>query len=247
MSINLKLTALYSEYWDELIGEAEHVSNITHPLLIEVDETKFSDAHYKVMIFGQETDGWHGEFPKKENQLSIEKLMSCYKKYFYSNRCPRRPFWNSANFKHFETTLTKYFQDKGKKTGFIWNNLSKIGKVSSGKAGKGIRSLELKYLDVIKREVEILKPDIIIFTTGHSRDHYINRAFGNDRVEFIYPSIKFDTIGKSFQDKNNIAKLRLLDFPEITAIRVEHPNRRTTDNNLISNILIDSICHKQKI
>ncbi len=89
--------------------------------------------------------------------------------------------------------------------------------------------------------MEILNPEIIIFTTGQSRDNYIKRAFDEEKVKFIYPSITFDGINNSYLDKNNIAKVHLLDFPKITAIRVEHPNRRTTDNKLITDILIDSL------
>lgn len=240
MHINDKLRDLYFTNWDDLQIEAGKINNITHPLLIYLNEDEYLTSEVKVMVFGQETDGWHGKFPREDNALSVDELMKSYQKYFYSNRSSKRPFWNKSNFKHFETVITKYFKLQGKSTAFVWNNLSKIGKVSRGKSGPGIRSLELKYLDVIKKEVEILKPEIIIFTTGHSRDKYIERAFGKDSVEFEYPSLAFKGLPTSYIDKNNIAKIHLSEFPQITAIRVEHPNRRTTDNNLITDIIIDS-------
>ena len=82
MGINNQLKELYSGNWGELESEAKGISNITHPLLIKVDETIFCNSDIKVVIFGQETDGWQGKFPNEDSPLSVDGLMDKYQKYY---------------------------------------------------------------------------------------------------------------------------------------------------------------------
>ena len=239
MKINEELNELYSRKWDALENDSRLISNITHPLLIQVDEAEFCDSNIKIMIFGQETDDWCGDFPIGGSPLSVWKLMDVYQKYHESESKGKNriSFFNRRNFKYFEEELSKYFEIKGEKSIFLWNNLSKIGKTSRGEATEKIREVELNYLNVIRKELKILKPDIIIFSTGCSRDKYINEVFGKKNVEFEYPDLSFGSLASSYEIKSIIAKVNLKEFPDILCIRVEHPNRRTLDNSVIINVI----------
>lgn len=238
MKLNDQLAELYSKNWSELEMKAKSTANITHPLLIKVNEEKYLESDIKVMIFGQETDGWHGEFPREENPSTVERLMSAYESYYYGvKNKSKRPFWNNRNFKYFENKITKHFKEKNKNVAFLWNNISKIGKTSRGRATGNIRELELKYLKVIEDEIEILKPDIVIFSTGVSRDKHIEDAFGRENVEFEFPKLFFNGTNSFYETKDMIVKVQLTSFPNICAVRIEHPNRRTLSNSLIFNII----------
>jgi len=240
MNINSSLEKLYTENWNNLENTAKDISNIAHPLLIKVDEGIFCKSDIKVIIFGQETDGWYGKFPRENTPISVKELMDEYHSYYYkSKKKGKRPFWNRNNFKYFEEKISQYFELKNITTAFIWNNISKIGNTGRGKAKKDIRGLEIKYFKVIENEMKILNPDIIIFTTGHSRDKYIIEAFGKDHVEFEYPKLAFGSMQQSYETKKMVAKVKLANFPKIHAIRIEHPNRRTLSNSLIFNVLKD--------
>ena len=240
MGINSQLKELYSGNWGELESEAKGISNITHPLLIKVDETIFCNSDIKVVIFGQETDGWQGKFPNEDSPLSVDGLMDEYQKYYYKSKNKnKRPFWNRSNFKYFEDEISKYFEPQGKKSAFIWNNISKIGKTTRASATGDIRKAELTHFKVVENELKILNPDIIIFTTGCSRDRYIKDAFGKENVEFEYPKLSFGSMSSSYETKSMVAKVNLANFPNICSVRVEHPNRRTLSNSVIFNVIKD--------
>jgi len=64
-------------------------------------------------------------------------------------------------------------------------------------------------------------------------------AFGKNSVEFEYPQLSFSDSGIKYKSTNLIAKVKLHNFPETCAIRIEHPNRRTLDNILIFDFLKD--------
>jgi hypothetical protein len=201
------------------------------------------NSDIKVVIFGQETDGWHKNFPDKVSPLSVDELMDKYQEYYYkspkSSKKNKRPFWNKKNFKYFENEISKYFELQGKKSAFIWNNISKIGKTTTGKATRDIRKAELTHFKIIENELKILDPDIVIFTTGCSRDQHIKDAFGKDNVEFEYPKLSFGSMSSSYETKSMVAKVNLANFPNTCSVRVEHPNRRTLSNPVIFNVVKD--------
>ena len=210
MSINVKLRKLYEEKWIILENKAKEIAEISHPLLIKVDEEKFTNSDIKILIFGQETDGWFDKFPNK----NIDEIMNEYHQYLtYSNDKDRRPFWN---------------------------NISKIGKTTRGEPTGAIRNIENKYFNIIVPEIEILKPDIIIFTTGYKRDWYFEEKLG--KVKFIHPRLVFsDANNEGVITERMVSKVQLEKFPNIIAVRTEHPNRRTLEKQIILDTIIEMI------
>ncbi|MDA7918250.1 hypothetical protein N9B20_01175 [Mariniblastus sp.] len=235
--MNRLLKELYDSYWNQLILAANKAEiNAAYPLLIKVCQ-KYVDADLKVMIVGQETDGWCGQLSKADK--SVEEVMEKYSKYLYEEVKDKnkRPFWNIKNFKFFETEITKHFSN-GKSVEFVWNNISKIGRDKRGKPSRDIRDLELNHFNVFRKEFKILNPGLVIFTTG-KRDDYIKRHFGPE-VSFISVlNLKDGTMGK--ETKNLIAEVRLPNFSNVKAVRVEHPNRRSLDNAITLQV-IKNLC-----
>jgi hypothetical protein len=78
MNINKQLRNLYQKNWDNFIESGKKLKSPTptNPLLIQVDEDVFNKSDIKVMIYGQETWGWH------EFSTPIEEGMDRYKKFF---------------------------------------------------------------------------------------------------------------------------------------------------------------------
>ena len=225
MSINEKLKKLYSEQWGDLTEKSKSVESAC-PFLIKVDD-QYEKSDIKVMIVGQETDGWAGNF--SANEKSIDDLMH---KYYDYKRDMHRPFWNKRNFSFFEDELIKHFSEKS--VSFLWNNISKIGKIGTGKPGSEIKELERGYFNVLCEEFNILGPDLVIFTTG-SRDSYIKHHFGGNS-KFI-PKLCFEDSGPLEGTKKVIAEVELEKFPEICAVRVQHPNRRALENSVILSVI----------
>lgn len=229
--MNPALENLYSSKWDSLLEAASVLpSKAANPLLIKVDQT-YIDSDIKVMILGQETDGWHGQL--NTGKATVENLMDDYFRYFNQisengkNR-GKRAFWNRKNFRFFEENLTEYFRDKS--VSFIWNNISKIGNDGRGKPSPSIRKLEREYFNILAEEFSILRPDIVIFTTGSTRDSFIKHHFGN-KVQFL-PKLSLLDGALAEQTLNLLAEVRIPQYPDLKAIRIEHPNRRTLCNSV---------------
>lgn len=200
ININARLKKLYQSKWDELILNAKD-TDATYPLLIKVDDS-YKNADIRVMIVGQETDGWCGVL--EDGEKDIDSVQESYFNYLYKNKEKyRRPFWNRKNFRYFEEEISKMFPDK--KVAFIWNNVSKIGKNSSGKPTKKIEELEKNYFDIFEEEFALLNPSIVIFTTG------------NRTIPLIHK------IKKSLKEEP-VSKVLLKRYPSIVAVRTYHPN-----------------------
>ncbi len=238
--MNDELAELYNSQWSLLLAEAGKLSvNAANPLLIKVDQ-KYIDSDIKVMIVGQETDGWKGKLSSGE--LTVEKLMDEYSGYFSQrSKHGNRAFWNRKNFRYFEEELTKYFVNSD--VSFIWNNMSKIGNSGRGKAKYSIQKLERNYFNIFLSEFKILKPDIVIFTTGSSRDSYIKHHFG---VDVGFESILSLSDGSlEVETLNLIAEVKLPRFNAVKAVRIEHPNRRSL-SNVVSLQVIKNLFEREK-
>lgn len=204
------LKKLYESRWDKLIHNGKG-KGAAHPLLIKVAD-EYDSSDYKIMIFGQETYGWHGDLG--DGNIDIEGLMKDYKGFFYGENAGRerlkkknkRAFFNRRNFKFFQEEI----KVDGKKIAFIWNNLAKIGNSQNSKhKGKGrqtkqIKDIEKEYFNLLDDELNILDPDIVIFRTGN---RYI-------------PS----SSSKKLTKDSPVSIVKLDKHPDIFAIKAYHPS-----------------------
>ena len=211
--MNNQLLTLYSSKWDKLcpaiklINEDDSLEiKPTNPLLVFVDkEEEYLNADIRVIIYGQETNGWFGGF-----NTDINFILDCYNKFYNSGKCWNYggQFWNG--FRKFWTMLEEKFPNK--KIRYIWDNIVKIGKSD----GKGfppdyIYEVERNHFSIIKDELKILKPNIVLFFTGPNYDRFIADNFG----QLSYTALS------SFNSRQ-LAKISLsgTDF----AFRTYHPN-----------------------
>lgn len=245
--MNEALEKLYRKNWDNLVSEIQKTDKKSaQPLLLKVSD-EYIQADIKVMLVGQETNGWGICF--NEKQESVNDLMQKYQTYFYETRKERkqdrkRAFWNKRNFKYFEEKLKQYFSNQ--KVELIWNNISKIGNYGNGKGipHQCLKSIEREHFNLIKDETLILKPDIIIFTTG-SRDAYIRHHFGSG-TKFI-PLLHLEGDKESLKKSINLlSEVKLEECNDIVAIRVQHPNRRALDNSIIFTSIVRAWSKSQK-
>ncbi|WP_123956632.1 hypothetical protein [Chryseobacterium mucoviscidosis] len=112
--MNENLKKLYEDNWSifsqKLIGiinDEGKENKPTNPLLLFVDEKKYKNADIKIMIFGQETNDWEGDFQNNPN-LSLET----YNDFYNSNDCfgYAGQFWNGYN--RFLTLLSNKYPNK---------------------------------------------------------------------------------------------------------------------------------------
>lgn len=191
-------------------------------MLIYVNEANYANADIKVVIFGQETNDWEGDF---QNDINVS--LDTYDYFFNSNDCYTYggQFWNGFN--RFLSLLKLKFPDK--KISSIWNNVIKIGNSGRDKnyPPEYIYSIENEKFSVIKDEIEILKPDIILFLSGPNYDAELKNSL-ND-VEFL-------TVTENFTERN-LAKVKYKNHKNM--FRTYHPWRNGIDSYF--NEIIDKI------
>jgi len=184
-----------------------------YPLLIKINETNYRNADLKIMVFGQETNGWETkvsdiEIPLQESiyhvDETVETFINAYD-HFFNRRDLKSPFWNA--FKN----IRKLTRDM--KCEIVWNNVYKIGNRGRNlnRPHEKIRQIENDYFDVIQEEISILKPDVILFLTGPNYEARVDKKFG---------IIGYQSISNN--ETNKLARISIAT--EILAYRTYHPN-----------------------
>ena len=217
--LNQQLLNLYSSYWDnyqrslqDIINDSSFSIKPTNPYLIHVEnENDWRKADIRLMVFGQETNSWFGTF---ENEIS--KTIGNYIKFVESGECWTygKQYWNGV--KRFESLLRAQFPNHSINS--IYNNIVKTGKArdSNGQGGKGfppdyIYDLELDLFPVITKEIDILKPNLILFLSGPNRDFVLDNSFKTPK-KFHLPDFTYRQLIK-------------IDLPGVEfAFRTYHPN-----------------------
>lgn len=189
-----------------------------YPLLLKVNEERYNKAELKVMVFGQETNGWEHQVcpivtPVEQSSeiidITVKGFMDYYRK-FLDGWGINSPFWHYL--KRIQNTLSVSLPDKTIE--IVWNNIYKIGNKEKGKNRpvKLIRDFENEYFNLIREEIEILKPDVIIFLTGPNYENRVKKIFPIVSSIPLVSSIRQEELSK-FQFENGVS-----------AYRTSHPN-----------------------
>lgn len=220
-TIQGELSNLYTEYLENIFSDSniyEQVLNfkISSPLFIDstVEYGKYVDSDFKVLYIGQETNCWYNENERKSdgllvdlknNRNYIDSLIARYKKFNLGHQY-KTPIFS------FMDILVGRLRDKHPSTGFLWTNLLRHdgynGKVSD-EVEKRI-SYHKNY--VLRKELEILKPNAIVFVSGPNYDYILENSFDGLKKN------KIDN-----KPEREMCFINHINLPEKT-IRVYHPN-----------------------
>lgn len=197
--INEKLLQLYNEIWNEYDKKIKD-ERISYPYFLSVDESCFN-TKCKIMVFGQSTNCWGGEF-NDNYKASPCRMMKLYGRFVNDYGGNKTPFWQ------FFSDIKRKFSYSD--VSFIANNLVKIGGKGSGYNESFNKIAEENNL--IKRECDILMPDIVVFLSGY---------------DFHYNKIIVNTFGKDYTTEivDNDKRIEQLHFAgsEMLFLRTYHP------------------------
>lgn len=196
----------FSNELDKIVNNEEYGIKPTNPLLLShQDCASYESADIRVMIVGQESNDWEGDFYN-----DMDKISAVYHDFYPGYKFAYRGFFKN-HFNKFLGLLEQKFPDK--KISCFWNNVVKVGKSNDkGTPPEYLLELEQKYFSVLKEEIEIVKPNVILFFSGHAYDKYI--------LHHIPELIKED-IGCFNFDELQLFKIKNVDF----AFRTPHPQR----------------------
>ena len=211
--MNNSLLDLYDSKWDALCSAMQPILDDnsleikpTCPLLLTVPNAEeFETADIRIMVYGQETNSWYNEF-HPNNQPIIE----CYDNFFNRGECWSYggQFWNGVS--RFISLLEEKYPDKSIK--LLWNNIVKIGKYDEkGFPPDYIYEVERNHFSVIKDELEIIKPNVVLFLSGPNYDSVLEDNFGQIELQPMSP-----------YSQRQLAKVKI-DGIEMV-FRTYHPN-----------------------
>ena len=211
--MNEALLNLYSSKWDSLTAATKSILEDetldikpANPLLLYIDEEEeYKNADIRLMIFGQETNSWYDE-----RGATIDAVQTLYDGFFNEGECwgYGGQFWNGIS--RFLSSLKTKFPDK--KIRLTWNNIVKIGKQGDkGIPPDYIYEIEREKFHVIPTELEILKPNVVLFLTGPNYDSVIKDNFGE---------LKYEALPNSTERQLSRVTLKDVEF----AYRTYHPN-----------------------
>ena len=224
-----KLFDLYVNYFSKNNLKDEEILNFSRPFLIDVND-EYINSDKKVMIIGQETYTWYGlykDFLNEDN--GVKSTQDIYRNFMLQNKANyNSPFWNFFNK-----------LEENSNASFIWNNVYKLETIEyledPNKLGQKVgfsllsKNKEYKHLiekvrifqkDILIKEIEILKPDIVIFLTGHPYDSlFMDKQFSN--IQNFYQNIEEAILLKI--DKWKFGRFENEHLPYKT-YRTYHPN-----------------------
>ena len=210
MNLKERLTEHYEKAFAESRDTFSEVPNSAdegpaNPLLISPPQN-YDGSTLKVMYFGQETDGWEGSFQDSEG---VQHLLRVYEGFANQGRSRQygKHFWNALH------RFDKAFSAIDSSTSFTWNNIIKVGRsCRKGTPSESVLRWQDNWFKVLKEEVRILQPNVIIFLTGPNYDKYIKKALGPFTLE---------PIGN--RTDRQLARVKCDGLPE-AAFRTYHPN-----------------------
>ena len=213
-NVNKQLLELYTSKWSELCTAIAPIFDNnaleikpTNPLLLLVDdEADLCNADIRIMFFGQETNDWEPpQYSDKNN--GVEMIRSVYNDFYNSGACFKYGgyFWNAIA--KFHTKLENKYP--GKKIRLVWNNIVKIGKASDkGCPPDYIYAKERECFSVVKDEMNIIKPNVLLFFTGPNYDSKMTDVFGKISHSAIFPFTERELSSVSLPGINADAVIR---------------------------------------
>jgi hypothetical protein len=203
------LFELYRSHSNGLTAFGEEVGDEDYdgPFLMSEAFPNFLEREHRLLVVGQETNGWHGGFAGS-SEAEIRQAGSKY-----------------AGFKFGEGYSNLFFpyarELASRLTGaeiWMWTNLFKFGKESGkGAPSDRVNELELKHFDVLRGEIGAIAPTCVVFMTGPNYDHFLRQRI---------PDVTFSEMEEF--TLRQLAKLSSEFLPE-ASYRIYHPGYGNRD------------------
>lgn len=195
-----KLVKLYENRIDDfkLIYDKYENEAVNGPLLMS-PSSAYLFSKTRFLVVGKETAGW------EHFNIGINQLLSCYEGFNVGESYNRKgsPLWYLVRFAEKQLGNSKY--------SCMWTNLSKYDQNKEEPDAKHREDFS-KLDNLLKDEINVLKPEFCLFFTGHKFDNRLGNIFAD--LQFI-PVDGFDP--------NILVQLKSPDLPSL-CYRTSHPN-----------------------
>jgi hypothetical protein len=170
--MNARLREVYRDALDKLRTSWSPAEGDSQPMLIEVPES-YAIASVRLLVVGQEAGGWGEKTPTSDDPVNA--LMSLYREFALGRTQRSTPFWQGA--RHVFEMIAR----PDERDAFLWSNLVKVD-VRRKRPPVEVEELVAR-LKLLEAEVEITKPDAVLFLSGPSYDNRIRAAFPSATID----------------------------------------------------------------
>lgn len=204
--INLKLIKLYkknSQGLSNLFNSDQEIATYKGPLFLHIDEKRYSYAQLKIMYVDSNN---HMSLSYSEAKQTSKGLLTL----FEETKSFR--FSSTKRIGKLVNCLSKTFDKNGMHSEYIWDSIYKFNNKSDS-----FVKLENINFNLLAEEIEICKPDVLIFLTDKNKDSLLNKKFINS---LSFQNICCNSNNKKLKNLNSdiFAKVRSTKFslPEHT-------------------------------
>jgi Uracil-DNA glycosylase len=217
MSVDEQLMKQYRRFADRVAIEAVcETPESTATMMVEIDgpflikpHQEYERSKPKVVIVGQENNGWIGTYKDFLEKRTIEEALRLYEDFDLERS------YNTTFFQCFATIRDSLFGlDPQKRRAILWLNLFKFNQgLNPQMIYSAYRDKVLNLQgDVFQQEIAVLRPDVILFLTGPYYDSVIQQ---------FYPSVRFEPIDG--HPVNQVARVVHEGLPA-NSFRTYHPS-----------------------
>ena len=157
---------------------------LRRPLLIKFanDNAIKNEANLRVMFFMQETNDWCEDGKTDEVMKTYRKFFNDFDEY---SQNPPHPYWKTQKYtwlvlEEMKNTINRRVSG----VSYIWNNIVKA-EYNIGKYPKVPYDVYTEFRDVNRKlilaEIEIIKPDVLVFFTGPSYNKKLDDVFNESK------------------------------------------------------------------
>lgn len=221
--INQKLLKLFESKWEAVnkVYDALQEEEEWAVLHLACVPPNYEKMKYKILIVGQENNGYGYETePKKSMLFTLD---------FQNGR-----YYDNAPFFSFPYSFCASINDcdnekYSKKSYLAWVNLKEFSFETSSKKPlneKAQNIIDNEY-NILEEEIKIIKPDIVLFLTGPYYDYYIEKQLKGVEFKTVenYGIRQFTRVEHEALPKNSF--------------RIYHPvylRRRSLENNYLEKL-----------
>ena len=208
--VNQKLLKLFESKWGivEKVCNAVNDEELWTVLHLACVPPNYEKMKYKILIVGQENDGWVFNNDARGSMLDTLDFLNS------KDYNDRRPFFDFS-YKFCKSINNLGDIQDSKKTYFTWVNLKEFSfdEDPTASLNKEAQNIIDNEFNILEEEIKIINPDIVLFLTGPRYDY-------NMEIEKQLKGVEFKTVEN--YDIRQFARVEHKSLPK-NSFRIYHP------------------------
>lgn len=204
--VNSQLRELYLGLWPRLMTLLPDDASFSNPLLLKVGPA-YCNAPHRILVIGQQTDTWYNQVRTRDLPDPVATLMDIYEEFDLARPHPTRrrsPYWWASHH------VSEQLNGAVPPADFVWSDLVRIDDRRARSSQQ--METELCALGMLRREIEILAPDVVLFFTGPRYE---------ERLRETFPGVGFTQVSPN-HPASSLARITHESLP-VSTFRTYHP------------------------